>query len=126
MGGDATIDYRVVPRSVRTVPPIAAVGISEVEAKARGLDVKVSKFAFEQNPKASILREIRGFVKIIAAPVSGEILGVHILGPQVPELIHEAAAVMQMRGKVQDIAAIIHGHPALHETIQRVAQGMCI
>jgi len=126
MGGDATIDYRVVPRSVRTVPPIAAVGISETEARERGLEIKVGKFPFEQSPKASITGESRGFVKIIADSSSGEILGVHIIGPQAPELIHEAAAVMQMRGKARDIAAIIHGHPTLHETIQRAAQGMRI
>lgn len=126
MGGDTIMDYRVVPRSVRTVPPISAVGITEEEAREKGLDIKVGKFPFEQNPKASIIRESRGFVKIIADVASGEILGVHMVGPQAPELIHEAAAVMQMRGTVQDIAATIHGHPALHETIQRVAQGMRI
>ena len=126
MGGNATIDYRVVPRSVRTVPPIAAVGISETEARERGLEIKVGKFPFEQSPKARINRESRGFVKIIADSASGEILGVHIIGPQASELIHEAAAVMQMRGKTRGIAAIIHGHPSLHETIQRVAQGMRI
>jgi dihydrolipoamide dehydrogenase len=126
MGGDAAIDYRIVPRSVRTVPPIAAIGISETEANEKGLEIKVGKFPFEQNPKASITGESRGFVKIIADSSSGEILGVHIIGPQAPELIHEVAAVMQMRGKTRDIAAIIHGHPTLHETTQRAAQSLRI
>jgi dihydrolipoamide dehydrogenase len=126
MGGDAAIDYRVVPRSIRTIPPISSVGITEAEAKENGIDVKVNKFPFEQSPKAKILRESRGFVKIVANTLSGEILGVHIIGPQAPELIHEAAAVMRMKGRVQDIAATIHGHPTLHETIQRVAQMMSI
>ncbi len=124
MGGDATIDYRVVPRSVRTVLPMAAVGITEGEAKEKGLDIRIGKFPFDQSPRAGIIRESRGFVKIIADAASGEILGAHIVGPQAPELIHEVAAVMQMRGTVRDIAAAIHGHPSLHETIQRAAQGL--
>jgi dihydrolipoamide dehydrogenase len=124
MGGKAIMDYRVVPRSVRTSPPIAAVGMTEEAAREKGLDIKVGKFPFEQNPRARMIGESRGFVKIIADAASGEILGVHIIGPQAPELIHEATAVMQKRGTAQDIGGTIHGHPSLHETIQRVAQGM--
>ena len=126
MGGNAAIDYRVVPRSVRTVPPMAAVGITEDEAKEKGLEIKVGRFPFEQNPRAAIVKESRGFVKIVADASSGEVLGVHIVGPQAPELIHEATAVMQTKGTVRDIAAAIHVHPSLHETIQRVAQGLRI
>jgi dihydrolipoamide dehydrogenase len=126
MGREATIDYRVVPRSIRTVPPIAAVGITESEAKERGLSIKVGKFPFQQNPKANIIRESRGFVKIIADSASGEILGAHIIGPQATELIHEAAVVMKVRGTVQDVASTIHGHPSLNETIQRTAQSLSI
>lgn len=124
MGGNATMDYRVVPRSVRTVPPVSAVGITEEEAKQKGLDIKVGKFPFQQNPRAGIVGESRGFVKIVADSKKGEILGAHIVGPQAPELIHEVAAVMQMRGTVQDIAATVHGHPTLHETVQRVTHVM--
>ena len=120
------MDYHVVPRSVRTVPPISVVGITENEAREKGLDIKVGKFPFEQNPRARIIGEPRGFVKIIAEASSGKILGVHIIGPQAPELIHEAAAVMRMNGTVRDIASTVHGHPSLHETIQRIAQIMLI
>jgi dihydrolipoamide dehydrogenase len=125
MGGNASIDYRVVARSIRTVPPLAAVGITEDEAKEKGLDIKTGKFSFEQSPKANMLREGSGVVKIIADAASGEILGTHIIGPQASEMIHETAAVMKMRGTVHDIAAVIHGHPSLHETVQRTAQGLC-
>ena len=125
MGGDVTVDYRVVPRAMRTLPPLAAVGITEDEAREKGLDIKTGKFSFEQSPKANIMREGIGRVKIIADAASGEILGTHIIGPQASELIHETAAVMQMRGTVRDIAAVIHGHPSLHETVQRTAQGLC-
>jgi dihydrolipoamide dehydrogenase len=108
------------------VPPLGAVGITESEAKEKGLNIKVGRFPFEQNPRAGIIRESRGFVKIIADAASGEILGVHIVGPQAPELIHEATTIMQTKGTARDIAAAIHVHPSLHETIQRVAQGLRI
>jgi dihydrolipoamide dehydrogenase len=126
MGGGATMDYRSVARSIRTLPPIAAVGITELEAKEKGLDIKIGKFPFEQNVKVNISRACGGFVKIIADSASGEILGAHIIGPQATELIHEVLTVMQMRGTAHDIAACIHGHPSLHETIQRTAQDLCI
>ena len=126
MGGNATIDYRVVPRTVRTVPPMAAVGITEDEAKEQGLNVKVGRSPFGQNPRAGIIKESRGFVKIIADAASGEVLGVHIVGAQAPELIHEATAVMYSKGTVRDIGATIHAHPTLHETIQRVTHGLRI
>jgi dihydrolipoamide dehydrogenase len=125
MGGNATIDYRVVPRSIRTLPPIAAVGMTENEAKEKGRIVKVARFPFTQNPKAGMIRENRGFVKMIADSVSGELLGVHILGSEADELIHEAVIAMHMRGTVRDIAAAIHGHPCLHEAMQRAAQSLC-
>ena len=126
MGGNAAIDYRVVPRAIRTVPPVAAVGITEGEAREGRLDIKVSRFPFEQNPKSGIMREPGGFVKLISDTASGEILGVHIIGTQAPELIHEAAAVMKMKGTVMDITATIHVHPSLHETVQRAAQGLSL
>jgi len=120
MGGGAAIDYRAVPRTIRTVPQIGAVGITEGEAKERGLDIKVGRAHFAQNPRARILRDPGGFVKTIADSASGEILGVHILGPQAAELIHEVVAIMKVRGTVQDMA-FIHAHPTLHETIGRAA-----
>ncbi len=121
MGRDATIDYRVVPRAVRTVPAMASVGITEGEAQEKGLNIKVGKFPFDQNPKANIIKGSKGFVKIIADATSGEILGAHIVGPQAGELIHETAAIMQMRGTAFDLGSIIYGHPTLHETIQRTS-----
>ena len=124
MGGNARMDYRVVPRFVRTLPPFSAVGITEGEAKERGMDIAVGRFPFEQNAKANILRQGAGLVKIIADKKSGEILGVHIVGPQATEMVHEAVMVMQMRGTVQDIAGAIHSHPSLHEVLQVAAREM--
>jgi len=123
-GVGVTMDYRVVPHAIRTMPPMAAVGITEKEAVKRGMDIKVGRFPFEQNPKAGIMRESRGFVKIVVDSASGEVLGVHILGPQATELIHEAAIVMKMRGTFLDIAGMIHGHPCLHEAVQMAAKSL--
>jgi dihydrolipoamide dehydrogenase len=122
MGRDSTMDYRVVPHGIRTMPEIGAVGITEHEAEEKGLKVKISKYPFTKNPKSLMLREGSGFIKLIADAASGEILGVHIVGPQATELIHEAALAMQMRGTVGDVEATIHSHPCLHEAMQRVAK----
>jgi dihydrolipoamide dehydrogenase len=124
MGGNETMNYRVVPRTIRTFPEIGAIGITEQEAKDRELDIKVGKYPLKGNAKASILKDRSGFVKIIADAKSEEIMGVHILGPQATELIHEAVMIMQMRATVRDAADALHGHPCLHEAINRAAQGM--
>jgi len=125
MDRDSTMDYRVVPRGIRTFPEIGAIGITEREAIEKDLEVKIGKYPFMRNAKASMLSEGSGFVKIIADSASGEVLGVHIIGPQATELIHEALIAMQMRGTVQDVAAAIHGHPCLHEAVQQAAQRLC-
>jgi dihydrolipoamide dehydrogenase len=124
MGGNASMDYRVVPRFARTFPPVAAVGITEQEAKKKGLNIKVHKFPFAKIPKAHVLMDIRGFLKIIADASSGEILGVHIIGPEAPELIHEGVMAMKTKSTFQDIMKTIHNHPSLHETYWRAAQDM--
>lgn len=125
MGRDSTIDYRLVPRGIRTFPEIGAVGITEKEAGEKNLEVKIIKYPLMRNAKASMLSEPSGFVKLIAGSGSGEILGVHIIGPHATELIHEALIAMKMRGTVQDIAGAIHGHPCLHEAMQQAAQRLC-
>jgi len=124
MGRNSIMDYHLVPRATRTIPPMATVGITESEAKEKGLDIKVAKFSFEENPKACILRERVGFVKIVALAESGKILGVHILGPEANELIHEAVVIMKMGGTAQDLAATIHVHPCLHEAVWRSARSI--
>jgi dihydrolipoamide dehydrogenase len=125
MGRDSTMDYRLVPRGIRTFPEIGAIGITEKEAREKDLEVKIVNYPIMKNAKASMLSEPGGFVKVIADSASGEVLGVHIIGPQATEIIHEALIAMQMRGTVQDIAAAIHGHPCLHEAMQQAAQSLC-
>jgi dihydrolipoamide dehydrogenase len=123
-GGNVAMDYRVVPRYVRTLPPVAAVGITEREAKSKGLDIKVHKFPFAKIPKAHALMDIKGFLKIVADASSGEILGVHIIGPEAPELIHEGVMAMKTRSTFEEIMKTIHNHPCLSEIYWRAAQDM--
>lgn len=124
MGGNETMDYRVVPRTIRTFSEIGAVGITEQEAEQRNLDIKIGKYPLTRNAKASILKDRRGFVKIIAEAESEKIIGLHILGPQATELIHEAVIVMQMGATVRDVAVALHAHPCLHEALNQAARGL--
>lgn len=106
-----------IPSCTYTEPQIGSAGLTEAEAKSRGYEVKVGKFPFAGNSKATILGNNDGFVKIVADAKDGKILGVHILGPQATELIAEAVAVMELEGTVDDMMYTIHAHPTLAESL---------
>ena len=111
------IDYNLSPNCTYCEPQVASVGRTEKDARERGRPIKVSKFPFAANSKASILGSHAGFVKIVADEEFGEILGVHILGPQATELIHEAIVAMQSEATVESMRATIHAHPTLSEAV---------
>ncbi len=111
------IDYNLSPNCTYCEPQVASVGWTESKARERGRPVKVSKFPFAANSKASILGSHAGFVKIVADEEFGEILGVHILGPQATELVHEAIVAMQSEATVESMRATIHAHPTLSEAV---------
>lgn len=115
------INYDHIPSCVYSDPPVAWSGLTEEEAKKRGHDVKVSKFDFMRNAKASILGKKRGFVKFVTDAKYGEILGVHIIGPAATELLAEPAFAMQMEATIDDMAHTIHAHPTLYESIYEAA-----
>jgi len=121
MGLRSTIDYNVIPRCTFTNPEVASVGLTEEQAKARGYSVRLGRFPFLANGRALTLREHEGFVKIIADDKSGEILGVHIIGPRATDLISEAALAMKLEATVEEIANTIHPHPTLAETLREAA-----
>ena len=102
-------------------PPVAWAGLTEAEAKEAGHDVKVGKFNFAANPKAAILGKKRGFVKFITDKQYGEILGVHIIGPQATDLLAEPAYAMAMETTIEDVAKTVHAHPTLYEAIYEAA-----
>jgi dihydrolipoamide dehydrogenase len=115
------MDYRVVPRCVYTLPEIASVGMSEKEAREQGYPVKVETYHFTGNGKAMAMDEGEGFVKIIVAEKSREILGVVMVGPHVTEMISEASAFIYLEGTVEELGKMIHPHPSLSESIYEAA-----
>jgi dihydrolipoamide dehydrogenase len=106
-----------VPACTYTEPQIGSVGLTEAVAKEKGYTVKVGKFPFQANSKASIVNSHEGFIKVVADAKYGEILGVHIIGPQATELIAEAVTVMQLEGTVEEMMFTIHAHPTLSESL---------
>jgi dihydrolipoamide dehydrogenase len=106
-----------IPGCTYTDPQIGSAGLTEAQAREKGYDVKVGKFPFAGNSKATIVDSHDGFVKIVSDAKYGEILGVHIVGPQATELIAEAVAVMELEGTVDDMMFTIHAHPTLSEAM---------
>ena len=114
---DKPIDLRKIPNCTYCHPEIGSVGLSEAKAKELGYNVKVGKFPFTANSRASIVGEHEGFVKIVSDAKYGEILGVHIIGPQATELIAESVAAMELEATVEDLMWTIHAHPTLAEAM---------
>ena len=121
MGGTRTMDYGAVPGAIFTTPEVANVGLSEVQAKDNGYDVRADSVLFRTLGKAQVIGEIAGQAKIVSDKKSGKILGVHIVGPHATDLIAEATLAMQMGGSVKDVAATIHAHPTLAEIMLEVS-----
>jgi dihydrolipoamide dehydrogenase len=115
---------KVIPSCVYTFPEIASVGITEQEAKARDLDYRCGVFSLSGNGKAKIGGDNGGFIKIIADAEFGEVLGAHLIGPGVTEMIGEPAMVMSMEGTVDDIIRTIHAHPTVSEAIGEAAMSV--
>jgi dihydrolipoamide dehydrogenase len=106
-----------IPGCTYSEPQIGSVGLTETQAKEKGHTVKVGKFPFAGNAKATIVDDHDGFVKIVADAQYGEILGVHIIGPQATELISEAVVAMDLEGTVDELMFTIHAHPTLSEAM---------
>jgi dihydrolipoamide dehydrogenase len=104
-----------IPGCTYTEPQIGSVGLTEAEAKEKGYTLKVGKFPFAGNSKATILGSHDGFVKVVTDAEFGEILGVHILGPGATEMVAEAVAVLELEGTVEEMMQVIHAHPTLAE-----------
>jgi dihydrolipoamide dehydrogenase len=118
-----------IPGCTYTEPQIGSAGLTEAQAREKGYEVKVGKFPFMGNSKATIVDSHDGFVKIVADAKFGEILGVHIIGPQATELIAEAVAVMELEGTVDELMFTIHAHPTLSEAMldaYAAVEGMAI
>ena len=106
-----------IPGATYCHPEIGSVGLTETQAREAGYNLKIGKFPFTANSRASIVGQHEGFIKIVADADYGEILGVHIIGPQATELIAEAVAAMEMEATVEDLMWTIHAHPSLAEAM---------
>jgi dihydrolipoamide dehydrogenase len=106
-----------IPACTYTEPQIGSVGLTEAMAKEKGIEVKVGKFPFSANSKASIVDQHEGFVKVVADAKHGEVLGVHIIGASATELIAEAVVAMELEATIEELMFTIHAHPTLAEAM---------
>jgi len=118
------INYDMIPRATYCQPQIGSFGYTEAQAKDKGYDVKVAKFPFTANGKAHGLGEATGFVKLVADAKYGEILGLHMIGPDVTELLPELTLAQLWDLTAEEVARNVHAHPTLSEALKEVAHGI--
>ena len=118
------VNYGVIPSVVYTAPEVAWVGKTEEELKADGRAYKVGKFPFLANSRAKINHETEGFVKVLADAATDEVLGVHMIGPSVSEMIGEYCVAMEFRAASEDVARTCHPHPTRSEALRQAAMGV--
>ncbi|MBZ9714134.1 dihydrolipoyl dehydrogenase [Deinococcus multiflagellatus] len=115
------VNYDVIPWVIYTSPEIAWAGLTEKQAKDKGLQVKTGQFPFSANGRALGHGDPRGFVKVVADAATDKLLGVHMVGPNVSELIGEVVAIMEFGGSSEDLARTVHAHPTLSEVVKEAA-----
>jgi dihydrolipoamide dehydrogenase len=117
-------DYRMMPRATFTTPQVASFGLTEQQAKDEGHDVKVSTFPFMANGKAHGLGDTTGFVKLVADAKYNELLGAHMIGPDVSELLPELTLAQKWDLTADEVARNVHTHPTLSESVQETVHGI--
>ena len=123
-GKPSEMHYRSMPSIVYTWPEIASVGLAEHEVKESGREYKVGRFPFSANGRARTMGETTGFVKFIADAKTDELLGAHLIGPNVSELCAEVVLAFEYRGASEDIGVTVHSHPTLSEAVKEAALGV--
>ncbi|MBE1579214.1 dihydrolipoyl dehydrogenase [Amycolatopsis roodepoortensis] len=118
------LDFVMIPRATYCQPQIASFGWTEEQAREKGFDVKVAKFPFTANGKAHGLGEAVGFVKILSDATHGELLGAHLIGPEVTELLPELTLAQQWDLTVHEISRNVHAHPTLGEAVKEAVHGL--
>jgi len=118
------LEYRNMPRATYCFPQVASFGLTEKEAKESGLTVKVSKFPFWANAKALAMGESVGRVKLVVDENLGEIVGAHMIGPEVTEMLGELSVTQLLEGTTDELGWLVHCHPSLSEAIKEAALGM--
>ncbi|MEO7775239.1 MAG: dihydrolipoyl dehydrogenase [Steroidobacteraceae bacterium] len=120
-GGYGHMNYDIMPSVIYTAPEMGWVGLSEEQAKAKGIKVKTGSFPFAASGRAKAMESTAGFAKVVADAKTDRILGVHIIGPMAGELIAEAVLAMEFSGSVEDLQRTIHSHPTLSEALHEAA-----
>lgn len=115
------VDYNAVPRPTFSIPQVATMGMSERQAKEAGREVRVGRFPFQANAKATVDGMNEGLVKVVSDAELGEILGVHMIGPGVTEVLAEAVAARYLEGTVRELGSAVHAHPTLSEALREAA-----
>jgi dihydrolipoamide dehydrogenase len=115
------LDYRKIPGCTYCTPEIASIGLSEAAARQAGHEVKIGRFPFTGNGKATVLGQRQGFVKIVSEATYGEVLGVHIIGPHATELIAEAGVALSHEATAESLMRTVHAHPTVAEAILEAA-----
>jgi dihydrolipoamide dehydrogenase len=123
-GHKAHMDYKSMPSVVYTWPEIATVGLAEHEVAATGRKYKAGRFPFSANGRARTAGETTGFIKFISDAETDELLGAHMIGPNVSELIQEVVLAFEFRGSSEDIGITVHSHPTLSEAVKEAALGV--
>ncbi|NOZ05541.1 MAG: dihydrolipoyl dehydrogenase [Chloroflexi bacterium] len=116
-----SLNYNAIPRCTYTSPQVASMGLSEAQAREQGRDVAVGRFPFRANGKALALNDYEGFAKIVSDSHYGEILGVHLIGPEVTEMLPEFGLAVQLEATPAEIARVVHAHPTLSEVLMEAA-----
>ncbi|MGZ3370890.1 MAG: dihydrolipoyl dehydrogenase [Caulobacteraceae bacterium] len=118
------VNYGIIPSVIYTYPEVAVVGKTEEELKAAGVAYKVGKFPFTANARAKVNHETEGFVKVLADAKTDQVLGVHMIGPSVSEMIGEYCVAMEFAGASEDVARTCHPHPTRSEALRQAAMGV--
>ncbi len=124
MGNKSNIDFKTIPYCVYTKPELAGVGLTEEQAKNKGYDVKTGVFPMNINGKAMIEAQQEGLVKYVVDGATGEVLGLHMSGPNATELIVEGALAVRLEATIDEITSTIHAHPTVAESLHEAAHAV--
>ena len=118
LGHEVEMSYRAIPEVIFCHPQIAVTGMTEAKAREAGYDVQVGRYPFSAVPKAAVVGETGGFIKVVSERRYGQVLGIHMIGPEVTDLIAEGVLGINLETTVEDFAATIHAHPTLPEGLR--------
>ncbi len=115
------LNYELMPKATYCHPQVTSFGLTEKQAVERGHQVKVGKFPFQANGKAQAIAEVEGMVKVVASKEHGELLGVHMIGPDVTEMLGEMSLARLLEGTTREVGWLVHSHPTLSEALKEAA-----